>query len=331
MTSVSDHFGFAALTRGQYQVSLPPEVAPMIDLVHEALFYQDADQYLAGTVPFVLDGLAAGEPVLVAAPPHNVDLVRDELGAKAEHVEFLDMTRGGRNPGRIIPGVLTPFAKGRSSRVRIIGEPIWAGRSAAEYPACVQHEALINTAFDGVPAMILCPYDTSRLAADVLVDAERTHPVLVADGWRSPSDRYDDPLRTVTDFNLPLPRPPRSALAYWFDMHSLAATRRLVADFATTAGLSEERVDDLVLSVNELTTNSIEHANGGGELLVWQEGDAVVCEVRDSGVLRDPMVGRLKPTLSSNGGYGVVMVNLLCDLVRIHSGEEGTAIRVHVA
>jgi anti-sigma regulatory factor (Ser/Thr protein kinase) len=302
----------------------------MTEFVHEALFYRDPGEYLEGTIPFVLDGLAADEPVLVAVPPRNVDLIRDELGAKSEHVEFLDMTRGGRNPGRIIPGVLTPFAKGRSSRVRIIGEPIWAGRSSHEYPACVQHEALINTAFHGVPATILCPYDTSLLAADVLVDAERTHPVLVADGDRSPSGRYDDPLRTVTDFNLPLPRPPRAALAYWFDMHSLPATRKLVADFATTAGLPEDRVDDLVLAVNELTTNSIEHANGGGELLVWQQGDAVVCEVRDNGVLRDPMVGRLKPTPGSDGGYGVVMVNLLCDLVRIHSAEDGTAVRVHV-
>ncbi|HEX6344529.1 sensor histidine kinase [Umezawaea sp.] len=302
----------------------------MVDFVHEALFYQDRDQYLAATVPFVLDGLAGGEPVLVAVPSYNVDLIRDELGAKSEHVRFLDMTQGGRNPGRIIPGVLTPFSNEHPSRVRIIGEPIWAGRSVTEYPACVQHEALINTAFNGVDATILCPYDTSGLAPDVLVDAERTHPVLLADGDRRPSPRYDDPRRIVTDFNVPLPTPPRSAVAYWFDMHSLPATRRLVTDYATTAGLTEDRVDDLVLAVNELTTNSIEHANGGGELLVWQEGDAVVCEVRDQGTLRDPMVGRLRPSASAQGGYGVVMVNLLCDLVRVHSGDSGTAIRVHV-
>lgn len=303
----------------------------MMVFAHEALFYRDPGQYLAGTVPFVLDGLAAGEPVLVAAPPRNVDLIRDELGAKADHVRFLDMTVGGRNPGRIIPGVLTPFANEHPARVRIIGEPIWAGRSVTEYPACVQHEALINTAFDGVDAVILCPYDTSLLKPDVLVDAERTHPVLVDDDGRRPSPRYDDPRRIVTDFNLPLPTPPRSALAYWFDLHGLPATRRLVADFAATAGLSEDRVEDLVLAVNELTTNSIEHANGGGELLVWQEGDAVVCEVRDRGVLRDPMIGRRTPPPNTRGGYGVVMVNLLCDLVRIHSDEAGTAVRVHVS
>ncbi len=303
----------------------------MVDFVHEALFYRDPGQYLAGTIPFVLDGLAACEPVLVAVPPRNVDLIRDELGAKAEHVRFLDMTRGGRNPGGIIPGVLTPFAHEHPSRVRIVGEPIWAGRSTNEYPACVQHEALINTAFHDLDATILCPYDTLGLARDVLVDAERTHPVLVEGGRRSTSTRYDDPLLIVTDFNLPLPTPPRAARAYWFDMHGLPTTRGVVAEFATAAGLSEDRADDLVLAVNELTTNSVEHADGGGELLVWQEGDAVVCEVRDRGVLRDPMIGRRRPAPNSSGGYGLVMVNLLCDLVRVHSGEAGTAIRVHVS
>ncbi len=43
------------------------------------------------------------------------------------------------------------------------------------------------------------------------------------------------------------------------------------------------------------------------------------------------MVGRLKPPPNTRGGYGVVMVNLLCDLVRIHSDAAGTAIRVHLA
>jgi anti-sigma regulatory factor (Ser/Thr protein kinase) len=302
----------------------------MVDFVHEALFYRDPGEFLAGTVPFVLDGLEIGEPVLVAVPQRNVDLIRAELGAKAETVEFLDMTTAGRNPGRIIPGVLTTFANTHPTPVRIIGEPIWAGRSAVEYPACVQHEALINTAFDGRRAAILCPYDAARLTPDVVQDAERTHPVLVEDGRRWSSERYDDPVKTAEDFNRPLPAPPADAECHRFDLHSLTAIRRRVSDYATFAGLSEDQVEDLVLAVNELTTNSVLHATGSGELRVWQDGRSVVCEVRDRGTLTNPMVGRLKPAPNTRGGYGVVMVNLLCDLVRIHSDQHGTTIRVHV-
>ncbi|WP_433262333.1 anti-sigma factor RsbA family regulatory protein [Actinosynnema sp. CS-041913] len=304
----------------------------MVDFVHEALLYRDAEQYLAGTVPFVRDGLAVGEPVLVAVPQANLDLLRGALGGHADRVEFLDMIRAGRNPGRIIPGVLAAFAdNARGGRVRIIGEPIWAGRTDLEYPACVQHEALINTAFEDRPAWILCPYDTSALTPDVLVDAEATHPVVVEDSRRRPSDGYREPYLTAEDFNRPLPAPPADAVAYPFDLDSLIAARRAVASFAFRAGLSEDQVEDLVISVNELATNSVVHAGGSGTLLLWRVGPTVVCEVRDHGRLADPMVGRRNPGLSTHGGFGVMLVNLLCDLVRVHTHEDGTSIRVYLA
>ncbi|CAA9295307.1 MAG: hypothetical protein AVDCRST_MAG54-4801, partial [uncultured Actinomycetospora sp.] len=49
-------------------------------LVHPALFYADDETYLAGTVPFLREGLEAGEPVMMAAPPTKLDLVRAALG-----------------------------------------------------------------------------------------------------------------------------------------------------------------------------------------------------------------------------------------------------------
>src|SRR5436190_1210241 len=148
--------------------------------VHEALFYRDADEYVAGTVPFVRAALAVGEPVLVAVPGPRIDLLSAALGTPTTGVRFLDMTVAGRNPGKIIPSVLYAFAEEHPGHpLRIIGEPIWAGRSTDEYPACVQHEALINVAFAGLVATILCPYDVKALAPDVVDDATRTHPVLV--------------------------------------------------------------------------------------------------------------------------------------------------------
>ena len=75
---------------------------------HPALFYSGAEDYLAGTVPFVHAGLAAGEPVAVAVPPENLAVLAGGLGAAAGSVQFLDMTRVGRNPGRIIPGAPAP-------------------------------------------------------------------------------------------------------------------------------------------------------------------------------------------------------------------------------
>ncbi|NUR39399.1 MAG: hypothetical protein HOV73_04880, partial [Streptomyces sp.] len=90
--------------------------------VHPALFYRDAREYLDGTLRFVRDGLAVGEPVAVAVPGENLRLVRDGLGGDAEGVRLLDMREVGRNPGRIIPGVLRAFADAQAPgrRVRIV-------------------------------------------------------------------------------------------------------------------------------------------------------------------------------------------------------------------
>src|SRR5690349_15175350 len=52
--------------------------------VHPALFYQGPREYLAGTVGFIREGLAAGEPVAVAVPEPRLRLLRDALGDSAE-------------------------------------------------------------------------------------------------------------------------------------------------------------------------------------------------------------------------------------------------------
>ena len=77
--------------------------------------------------------LASDDAVLVAVPEPNLSLLEAELADVADRVRFADMAQAGRNPGRILPGVLLPFAaKHAGRRVSIIGEPIWAGRSDVE-------------------------------------------------------------------------------------------------------------------------------------------------------------------------------------------------------
>src|SRR6266545_5103781 len=56
--------------------------------VHEALLYGGAEEYLAGTLPFLRGGLAAGEPLLVAVPGPNLELIRNSLRSE-EHTSEL--------------------------------------------------------------------------------------------------------------------------------------------------------------------------------------------------------------------------------------------------
>ncbi|MCX4235027.1 anti-sigma factor RsbA family regulatory protein [Streptomyces sp. NPDC020707] len=302
---------------------------PSESFLHPALFYRDEEEYVDGTVPFIREGLAAGEPVAVAVPGPRLDVVRSALGDAAPDVRFIDMTRAGRNPGRIIPRVLRVFADAHpATRVRIIGEPIWPERTGVEYPACVQHEALINSAFEGRDATILCPYDEAGLDERVLTDAYATHPVVISEGRRRTSPSYA-PERVVERYNEPLPVT-EGTEGYVFGADELPAARYFVGERAARFGLSGVRLDDLALAVAELTTNSVVHGGGSGTVYVWAEDGQVVCEVRDKGQLTDPLAGRRPSPPAQLGGRGLLLVNYLMDLVRVHTGPDGTVVRCYV-
>jgi anti-sigma regulatory factor (Ser/Thr protein kinase) len=82
--------------------------------------------------------------------------------------------------------------------------------------------------------------------------------------------------------------------------------------------------------VNELATNSVRHAGGRGNLSIWREAGAILCEVRDSGQIGDPLVGRRRPAFGESSGHGLWLVNQVCDLVQIRSLPSGNAVRLHM-
>ncbi|MFI7635572.1 anti-sigma factor RsbA family regulatory protein [Nonomuraea sp. NPDC049400] len=296
--------------------------------VHPALFYRGDREYVAATTEFVRAGLALGEPVAVAVPAANLALIEAELGDDARSVLLLNMQEAGRNPGRIIPAVLREFAdRHPGQHVRIIGEPIWPGRTDTEYGAAAQHEALINLSFTGRRVTILCPYDAVRLAPEVIDEASRTHPVLrdVTREW--PSADYAPEL-VISGHNRALEEP-AEFVSLRFDRTNLSAARGLAARRAAEMGFSGDRLDDVRLTVAELGANSLDHGGGSGTIRVWAEGGRLVCEVSDSGHITDPLVGRRPVDPRQAGSRGLLIVNLLSDLVRIHSRAGATTIRAY--
>lgn len=293
---------------------------------HPALLYRADDEFLRGTLGFARAALAAGNPVLAAVPEPRLGLLRAELGDA--DVRLIDMADAGRNPGRILPFVLNAFADEHpGARVAMIGEPIWPGRTPDEHAAAVQHEALINLAFAGRPATILCPYDVERLDPTVIADAERTHPVLLdGDGERA-SRAYADPAAVATQ--CPLPRAPADADELRFDARALHDVRRLVATHALRAGLAAKRRADVQLAVHEIATNAVVHGGQPAILRLWNS-DALVCEISDGGRWSDPLAGRRKPDADGVRGRGLLIANWVCDLVQVQPGPNGTTVRLHV-
>lgn len=299
---------------------------------HMALFYRSPLEYLDYLVPFVADGVAAGLPVLVAVPEPNLSLLRDALpAATVEPVRLAEMSQVGRNPGHILGGVLGTFAaRHPSGPMRMVDEPIWTGRSEQEYPACVQHEALINQAFTGRDITVLCPYDATHLDSDILVDAEVTHPHLGGSGRPEQASPGFAPAAAMARYNEPLPSSPTAAGYTLHRLTDLAGARAFSAKYARWFGFCSADIADLQLIVNELASNSLQHGRGPCTLLLWETGDHMVCQVRDSGHLADPMAGRRPITHDGHRGCGLFLVNATADLVRIHTSATGTTVQAHL-
>jgi anti-sigma regulatory factor (Ser/Thr protein kinase) len=295
-----------------------------------ALFYEGEEEYLDGIMRFIGPAIAAGEPVAAALPPGRARLLRQRLNHSADRIEMLDGCELGSNPSRIIPEVEGILDSCDGGRLHYVSEPIWAGRSREEVQEATRHEALVNLAWPGAPISILCPYDAAALTPEVLADAERTHPHVIHGGERARSDAYGGP--TIPQrCDGSLPAPPADARSMVFTMENLSKARSLVAEVAGVAGLSRERIEDLLIVASELGSNAIRHGNGVGTLHVWARGDRVTCQVQDRGQIADPLAGRRRPKPGAIGGLGLWVVNQLCNLVEARTGEHGTTVRAHLA
>jgi anti-sigma regulatory factor (Ser/Thr protein kinase) len=305
--------------------------APECSFRHEALFYSDGDHgFLRGTLHLVLAAVQDDAAVLVAVGPDRADALKDALGEDSGRVAFADMHTLGRNPARIIP-VWHEFMRERGGGHPLgIGEPVWPGRNANELGECQRHEALLNLAFDGgLGWHLLCPYDLDGLEDAVIEAAHDSHPVLVRDGASYGSESYLRTHEAPSPFAGSLTVPAGPVRQVEFTREDLGALRLLIADWAEGQSLGIESTEELVLAVNELTTNSIRYGGGQGTLRWWREDETLLCEVQDDGLIEAPLVGRTRPTADAHSGRGVWIANQLCDLVQIRSAAGGSLVRVH--
>ncbi|GFG73479.1 anti-sigma regulatory factor [Mycobacterium botniense] len=302
-------------------------------LLHSALFYRSEHEYVDSVVHFVSEWLTKACPVLVAVPGAKMvrlhSVLRRVADDEAHEVVLTDICQVGRNPGRIL-GWMSGFVQRHRGRpVRIIGESMWPGRSSVEYPACVQHEALVNLALEGQDATCLCLYDAVRLDDSVLADARLTHPLLWQDGAHRRSAEYAVDV-AVERGNQPLQTHPAAVTFAVGKLADLSGARQWCAWYGSLLGMSADRIADLQLVVTELATSSLQRGSARCRLAFWHHDNHVVCEARGGAHLADPLVGRRPPSVGEVSASGLFVVNAVADLVRTYTSRAGTTIHAYI-
>ncbi|PZS22755.1 MAG: sensor histidine kinase [Pseudonocardiales bacterium] len=303
-------------------------------LTHQGMLYGSEEEFLAGTVPFVRDGLECGDPIWIVTTVRNAGWLRVALGAEAPRVVFRDCSQWYRHPARALAALHRAVRVGvGGQRLRMIGEPLWTARTEPESREWARCESVVNVALASANASFVCTYDTRVVDPEVAAQVARTHPELVVDGGVRPSPSYSDPLLFNAECDKsPLPEPPSSALRLAFDrLDQLAALRGFITSYATWAGAAPQSLEQFVQAIDEIATNAIEHGGGSGVLRVWTGLQTMSCEIRDTGTgLRDPLAGHLPPPPGRTGLCGLWLARQFCDLVEVRSDSAGTTVRLHL-
>ena len=297
---------------------------------HEAFLWHDSVDFASSMVPFLEEGLDAGEPIMVAVIPEHTTWLKDSLGRRSDEIDFVDMSELGRNPARIIPAwqQFLDQSSGQGRPVRGIGEPIWPGRRPEELLECQLHEALLNVAVDPeLPFWLICPYDAEELSDAVVEEAYRSHPVIVEAGSYQGSARYAGRAHVDSMFNSELSELSGQVRTAHFTEQDVNRLRTYLNLEFYVAGLANDKAADLAEVVQRLARSSLHRGSSGGTVQIWDQPDALVCEVADDLPVDDLLIGRRLPAEDDHDALWVA--NQLCDLVQLRSTEAGTAVRVH--
>jgi hypothetical protein len=272
---------------------------------HEAGFFASDAEFLDLLVPFVTEGAAAGEPVLIGYDARKSELLRATL-PDSDAATFITDAGLYASPAGAIEAYRRQFdwhVAAGAGQIRITGE-IAQAASGGRFAGWDRYESAVNAVWQDYPVWSRCLYDAT-IVPDVVRDVvERTHPrLLIPGGGALVSPRYQD----IVEFE---PLPPsadpvettRPALAL-----TDATPREVRHSLAVIADgrVPVETAEELILSVSEAVENALLHGRPPITVTAWTSRDRMVVHVHDAGPgPANPLAG-LVPDVSSVGGRGL--------------------------
>jgi anti-sigma regulatory factor (Ser/Thr protein kinase) len=299
---------------------------------HEAVCYGSDDELLAVVLPFLVGGVDAKEPTVVALGPEKADLVRRALPAAcAPGVSFLTGGSMYARPAAAIRAyreLLAGHVAEGAAQIRIVGE-IPRPSLGATWRWWARYEAAINEAYDEFPLWSLCAYDTRITPSSVLSDVLRTHPRSVhADGRHEPSPTYAQPDSFLSAWP-PVADDPMEEGPPLITLVDPTAAGARHAVRLVDPGLPGDDTEEGVIAVSEVVTNALRHGRPPVRVRYWSGPDRILVSVTDGGPgPSDPYAGLLPSLDSATGGLGLWITHQSCNYVAFSRDESGFTLRL---
>jgi anti-sigma regulatory factor (Ser/Thr protein kinase) len=299
-------------------------------LRHDAFVYESDEAFADRMVPFLTDGLAAGDATVAVTTRANLSLLRDALGDASERVSLMDRDEFYSRPAKVIAGydrTLRAHLGAGAPRLRVVGE-VQFGSTPEEWDEWTVYESLINRAFANRPAWIVCAYDCRTLPDAVVFGAAHTHSQVLTDDWHD-SPHYEDPAQLVRALT-PAPEPLPHLRAVPLDMDARAFRARLGREMAAD-GVVDARAGDMLLAATEILSNIARHSHAPRGMRVGRVGERFVCELADRGPgLDDPFAGYMPPGSSRVGGAGLWVARQVTWRLDLLPSPDGLTVRLWV-
>lgn len=314
---------------------LPGSAAPAHRHVHVGAVVDSQAGVVAALVPFVEEGLRAGDLTVLSCPHDTVGEVLGVLGEPARSLEADHRLScvGVRPPDTLVLIRKYTDRAGRSGSGRLrIAAHVLPSDEPMDWREGERYEAAANVVLAESPVSALCVYDRSAVEPSVIASVERTHPLMLTGGSAVPSGGYLDPRTFVRRF--PLPREPvESGLPIFAvdDARTLPELRHALGAVLAEHVADEEQRGDLHLALSEVAANAFRHGVRPVSARVWADSSRMVCTVTDRGrVFDDPIAGYVPahgPDLG-RGGMGLWLARKLWDSVDLVAGEHGLTVRL---
>lgn len=292
---------------------------------HAAAFYASDEQFRSLIVPFVEEGIAAGQPVILSYGERKSALLRGWLREPSRAV-FQGGTGLYATPAATIAAYGRLFAEhvaAGATGIRIAGDVPHEG-NGGRFDGWDRYESAVNVVWQHLPVRSLCLYDAATVPAAVRDVVERTHPHLVgAAGGPRANSRYQEPSVFI---GRPAHRDPLESSPPTVELADPTPAQARHAVRRTARGhVGDGALEDLELAVSEAVANASVHGRPPVTFRAWVVPGRVLAHVHDTGQGPGNYLAGLiaSPPIGQGAGIGLWIshqLDLDIDLIREPGG-----------